>query len=411
MLYEETMRKNHGMRLIFFIILSVLLISSLFAVQQSLAEEILDFESCKGVLSIDEVKDVIGDIDDITVDSRGFIPVDGPTVNSACVSTYEASGRTIGMNLVVMSSADDAIELYKENLDSFSDQDFEIREYLTFWNNFDVVLNDQGVGSFIVSQYDKFFVNIHSNRDEGEKALADVEQLRVLTAIVQKKILDLDDVPISPPNPLPDNDVGPTTDELPPKPLPTPIEEGKLVSPKKQVEQGIEPESVTCKEGLILMIKHNGSPACVRLNTAENLEERGWGGMAPPCCKPTVVSSATNFEECVNEGNSIMESYPRKCRTIDGKQFVEFIPEDKECEMSGGLWGLWGNAVDSAEQCNPTTTDQGAECTDSSQCQSYCQAKDGSGINSNDSGTCYGFEYAICMQEINNGTVQPEWCQ
>ena len=106
-----------------------------------------------------------------------------------------------------------------------------------------------------------------------------------------------------------------------------------------------------------------------------------------------------------------MESYPRKCRTIDGKQFVESIPENKECEMSGGLWGLWSNALDSAEQCNPPTTDQGEECTDSSQCQSYCQAKENSEINSNDSGNCHGFEFAICMQEVNNGMVQPEWCQ
>jgi hypothetical protein len=354
------------------------------------------------------VKNVIGDIDDITVDSRGFIPVDGPSVNSACASTYEASGKTIGVNLVVMNSVDDAVALYKENLDSFSGQDFEIREYLTFWNNFDVVLNDQGVGSFMVSQYDKFFVNIHSNRDEGEKALADVEQIRVLATIVQKKILDLDDVPISPPNPIPNLD---DPDRFTPEHGLPPVETGKVLSPKKQVSQGIDPAAVKCNEGLVLVIKNNGSPACVRPDTAVNLEQRSWGEMAPPCCKPTEVSSATNFEECVNEGNHIMESYPRKCRTVDGKQFVESIPENKKCEMSGGLWGIWGNAVDSEEQCNPSTTDQGIQCTDSSQCQSFCQAKEGSKISNKESGTCYGYELAICMQEVANGIVQPEWCQ
>ena len=86
-------------------------------------------------------------------------------------------------------------------------------------------------------------------------------------------------------------------------------------------------------------------------------------------------------------------------------------PTQEQCQAIGGMWGLWSNAVDSAEQCSPPTTDQGAECTDSSQCQSYCQAKEGSEINSNDSGKCYGFEFAICMQEVNNGMVQPEWCQ
>ena len=86
-------------------------------------------------------------------------------------------------------------------------------------------------------------------------------------------------------------------------------------------------------------------------------------------------------------------------------------PTQQQCQAIGGMWGLWSNAVDSAKQCNPPTIDQGAECTDSSQCQSYCQAKEGSEININDSGNCYGFEFAICMQEVNNGMVQPEWCQ
>ncbi len=43
--------------------------------------------------------------------------------------------------------------------------------------------------------------------------------------------------------------------------------------------QGIEPEGVICKEALVLIIKHNGSSLCVRLETAEKLEERGWGVM------------------------------------------------------------------------------------------------------------------------------------
>jgi len=34
-----------------------------------------------------------------------------------------------------------------------------------------------------------------------------------------------------------------------------------------------------------LIIKYNGSPACVKLETAEKLEELGWGVMPPPCCK------------------------------------------------------------------------------------------------------------------------------
>ena len=32
-----------------------------------------------------------------------------------------------------------------------------------------------------------------------------------------------------------------------------------------------------------------------------------------------------SFEQCVSAGNPVMESYPRQCRTVDGKHFVEKI--------------------------------------------------------------------------------------
>jgi hypothetical protein len=76
----------------------------------------------------------------------------------------------------------------------------------------------------------------------------------------------------------------------PPKPGPAPIEDGEILSPKKQVSQGIEPEAVVCNEGLVLILRHNGSPACVKERTAEIFEERGWGSIPPPCCKPTDLS-------------------------------------------------------------------------------------------------------------------------
>jgi hypothetical protein len=44
--------------------------------------------------------------------------------------------------------------------------------------------------------------------------------------------------------------------------------------------------------------------------------------------KPNVV--VTNFEECGALGNPVMESYPRQCRTADGKLFVEDIGNELE---------------------------------------------------------------------------------
>ena len=62
-------------------------------------------------------------------------------------------------------------------------------------------------------------------------------------------------------------------------------------TPRKQLAQGIASENVTCNKELVLIIRHNGAPACVKQDTAVSLEERGWGVMLPPCCKPTEVSS------------------------------------------------------------------------------------------------------------------------
>ena len=44
----------------------------------------------------------------------------------------------------------------------------------------------------------------------------------------------------------------------------------------------------------------------------------------------------TNFEECVEAGNAVMESYPRQCRTEDGKLFVEEIEDVEEERVAAG---------------------------------------------------------------------------
>ena len=47
--------------------------------------------------------------------------------------------------------------------------------------------------------------------------------------------------------------------------------------PLKQVQDGIKPTSVTCAEGMELVLKFsNGSPACIKTSSVEKLVERGW---------------------------------------------------------------------------------------------------------------------------------------
>lgn len=55
------------------------------------------------------------------------------------------------------------------------------------------------------------------------------------------------------------------------------MEGGKMMAPLKQMQQGIEPREVQCKESLQLLLKKSdGSAVCVMPNTASILMERGW---------------------------------------------------------------------------------------------------------------------------------------
>jgi len=55
------------------------------------------------------------------------------------------------------------------------------------------------------------------------------------------------------------------------------MQETTVLSPLKQLKNGILPQEIKCKEDLILTIKiSDGSPACVKSETKAKLIERGW---------------------------------------------------------------------------------------------------------------------------------------
>ena len=49
-----------------------------------------------------------------------------------------------------------------------------------------------------------------------------------------------------------------------------------IPSPLKQIKEGIVPENVVCKEGLGLVFKLDGQPACVKTTSIEKLIAWGW---------------------------------------------------------------------------------------------------------------------------------------
>jgi len=51
--------------------------------------------------------------------------------------------------------------------------------------------------------------------------------------------------------------------------------------PKKQHEEGVEFHKIQCNDGLHLIVRYSGHPACVKLDTHGELVERGWGTHPP----------------------------------------------------------------------------------------------------------------------------------
>ncbi|MBS3926658.1 MAG: hypothetical protein KGZ34_08220 [Nitrosarchaeum sp.] len=49
-----------------------------------------------------------------------------------------------------------------------------------------------------------------------------------------------------------------------------------VLSPLKQIKEGVSPENIVCKEGLELIFKISGQPACIQTSSVEKLIAWGW---------------------------------------------------------------------------------------------------------------------------------------
>jgi hypothetical protein len=140
------------------------------------------------------------------------------------------------------------------------------------------------------------------------------------------------------------------------------IVENLEISPLKQFKTGIEIDKIKCSDFLILVTKYNNSPACVKPQTAETLDARGW----------IENSSVDNFEECVLSGNPVIESYPRQCKTVDGKNFVEEIDSkinsELICQEFDGKW------IKEFNECEAISPDQCSNMNGTfKECESACR--------------------------------------
>ena len=85
-----------------------------------------------------------------------------------------------------------------------------------------------------------------------------------------------------------------------------------------------------------------------------------------------IEASIESFEECAAAGNPVMESYPRQCRTEDGKHFTEVIDTmlnyEEQCAGNGGQWLAEFNECEyiSESQCSEMNGEY-------NECESACR--------------------------------------
>ncbi len=87
------------------------------------------------------------------------------------------------------------------------------------------------------------------------------------------------------------------------------------------------------------------------------------------------------------------------------------VETKEECEQYGGQWGVWSDKPNEPETCNLPTVDSGKVCDDSDDCQSFCQAPEGSQVGEEVTGECYEYRHYRCLQTVEDGVAGAVACQ
>jgi hypothetical protein len=86
------------------------------------------------------------------------------------------------------------------------------------------------------------------------------------------------------------------------------------------------------------------------------------------------------------------------------------VKTEEDCKKEDGIWRIWDDIPNAKPRCNLPTSDEGKECTDSSQCQSHCEAPENTDSDINVMGHCYGYKFAICSNDVINGKATGKAC-
>ena len=120
----------------------------------------------------------------------------------------------------------------------------------------------------------------------------------------------------------------------------------QIDSPKKQMENGILPENIVCREGLHLIIRNNGAPACLKSETLKRFQDRDLGFVPKeisnlvkesnqPETPPVQFKDVNNYEDNSPSGAKVIESQ-NEIETIPatGGTFVNFYITDNDLNIA-----------------------------------------------------------------------------
>jgi len=88
------------------------------------------------------------------------------------------------------------------------------------------------------------------------------------------------------------------------------------MSPLKQFKSGISIDEIQCKQDLVLIQKHDGSPVCIKESTINKLIKRDWTNLAPKTCPDGYSYNQVLFKCVVScENDLVYNGYTDSCTT------------------------------------------------------------------------------------------------
>jgi len=166
-----------------------------------------------------------------------------------------------------------------------------------------------------------------------------------------------------------------------------------------QVFSGVQTQDVVCKPGLELIFKsYNGNPLCVKPETAKILLERE-------------AESIDKYKREYIERNNI--GWATKLATTEIiNPYAGWVTS--YCDVVGGWIQMPHPGVDwIGPICDTPTADAGKECSDSSQCESWCAAQltEPTEFGAPVSGECARAHEWSCRSSVRNGTYAGTMCK